>query len=124
MFDLEKAIKKWLRLFRKHQAFSHGSIREMELHLRDHIDDLLSEGHAEQEAFQFAVKEFGEIKPMAKEVYWSQRPKSNNNLINTTMLKNYFKIAIDQTGTHQGYTSRSHVPLIGWILTKDSLSGL
>ncbi len=105
MFDLEKSIKSWLRLFQKHRAFNHGAIREMELHLRDHIDDLLTQGYTQQQAFDLAVKEFGEIKPMAKEAYWSQRPKSNNNFfIHTTMLKNYFKIAVRNFIKHKFYT--------------------
>ena len=105
MFDLENSIQTWLKSFYKHRAFGQGSIREMELHLRDHIDDLVGDGHGEEEAFLMAVKEFGEVKPMAKEVYWSQRPKSNNNfLINTTMLKNYFKIAVRNFMKHKFYT--------------------
>lgn len=77
----------------------------MELHLRDHIDDLVSDGRTPQEAFELAVKEFGEIKPMAQEVYRSQRPKSNNNfLINTSMLKNYLKIAVRNFMKYKFYT--------------------
>lgn len=92
-------------MFRKYRGFDHGSIREMELHLRDHIDDLRSEGQTEQQAFNLAVAEFGEIKPMAREVYWSQRPKSNNNFfINTSMLKNYFKIAVRNFIKYKFYT--------------------
>ena len=105
MFDLEKAIKAWLKDFRKHRAFNTGSIREMELHLRDHIDDLMQEGFDEKVAFQKAVKAFGDIKPMAKETYWSQRPKSNNSLINTTMLKNYLKITIRNFWKYKFYTA-------------------
>ncbi|MCE7995368.1 MAG: FtsX-like permease family protein [Roseivirga sp.] len=73
--------------------------------MRDHIDDLLSEGQTERQAFNIAVQEFGEIKPMAQEVYWSQRPKSNNNfLINTSMLKNYVKIAVRNFMKYKFYT--------------------
>ncbi len=92
-------------MFRKHRGFNHGSIREMELHLRDHIDDLVSEGKTEKQAFQLAVQEFGDIKPMAQEVYWSQRPNSNNNFfINTSMLKNYIKIAVRNFMKYKFYT--------------------
>ena len=51
MFDLDKSLQSWLKAFRKHKAFGHGTIREMELHLRDHIDDLVSSGLNEQDAF-------------------------------------------------------------------------
>lgn len=92
MFDLEAAIKGWVRKFQKHQAFHHGSIREMELHLRDHIEDLISEGYDEQKAFKEAVKEFGEIPEMAKESYQNIRTKTTiMSAIRLTLLKNYFK---------------------------------
>ncbi len=105
MFDLEKNINDWIRQFRKHRAFNTGAIREMELHLRDHVDDLINEGLSEQQAFEKAITEFGSITPMAKEAYWSQRPKSrNNSIINTTMLKNYFKIAVRNFAKHKFYT--------------------
>lgn len=93
-----------MRLFRKHRGFDHGAIREMELHLRDHIDDLISEGKTEKAAFELAVQEFGEIQPMAQEVYWSQRPKSNNTIINTAMLKNYIKITVRNFMKYKFYT--------------------
>jgi len=105
MFNLEKAIKSWLKSFRKHRAFNTGAIREMELHLRDHIDDLVHEGFDEKAAFERAVSSFGDIKPMAKEAYWSQRPKAGkNSLINTTMLKNYLKITVRNFWKHKFYT--------------------
>ena len=44
MFDLESAIKSWLKSFSEYRSFDHGSVREMELHIRDHIDDLMAEG--------------------------------------------------------------------------------
>ncbi len=67
MFDLEKSIAGWLRKFRKHSSFEDASISEMESHLRDHIEDLTSDGHTEQEAFELATKEFGEIPSVAEE---------------------------------------------------------
>ena len=106
MFDLEKAIKAWLKAFNKHKAFDPGAIREMELHLRDHIDDLLHEGFDEKTAFQKAVESFGDLKPMAKEVYSNQRPGTGkHSIINTTMLKNYFKITIRNFWRYKFYTS-------------------
>ncbi|MCO5272653.1 MAG: ABC transporter permease [Cyclobacteriaceae bacterium] len=95
MFDLEKEIKGWLRQFRKHRAFNHGSVREMELHLRDHIDDLLAQGHNENEAFEKAVKEFGEINMLAKEEFLNLRPKHNwASFLYHGLLGNYMKIAV------------------------------
>lgn len=95
MFNLEKSIKDWLRQFRKHKAFNHGAIREMELHLRDHIDDLIASGHSEQEAFDLAVEEFGEIPSVAKEEFQNIKTKHTFlSMIDITMLSNYLRIGI------------------------------
>lgn len=94
MFDLEKEISAWLKRFRRHRAFDHGSIREMELHLRDHIDDLIVEGVPEKEAFQRAVKAFGEIPDVAREELQNAKPVRKHFLSwRHSMLSNYLKIA-------------------------------
>jgi len=106
MFDLESSIQDWLRLFRKHRAFNHGSIREMELHLRDHIDDLLASGagYSEQDAFEMAVREFGEIHPMAREENRNLIPKSTLlSLLNIAMFRNYLIIAVRNFRRHKFY---------------------
>jgi putative ABC transport system permease protein len=95
MFDLEKSIKQWLKLFRKHRAFNHGSVREMELHLRDHIDDLIAEGYDQQKAFELAVKEFGEIPNMAKEEFWNLKKETTlMSLMHNAIIKSYFKTSL------------------------------
>src|SRR5690606_30157699 len=94
-FDLEKAIEAWLRQFRKHRAFNDGAIREMELHLRDHIDDLLVDGHSEKEAFERAVQAFGDIRQVAKEAFQNQIPRSSIwSTFARNMLGNQLKVAI------------------------------
>jgi len=106
MFDLEKAIKAWLKTFRKHRAFEPGAIREMELHLRVHIDELVHEGYDEKAACEKAVAAFGDIQPMAREVFRNQRPGTGkHSLINTTMLKNYFKITVRNFWRYKFYTA-------------------
>ncbi len=92
MFDLENSIKLWLKSFRKHRAFDYGSIREMELHLRDHIDDLKSEGHSDEVAFKLAVAEFGEIPNVAKEEFNNLKSASSSTYLG--MLRNNLKIAV------------------------------
>lgn len=95
MFDLEHSLKLWLRAFRKYRAFDQGSVREMELHLRDHIDDLLAEGYNKQEAFELAVREFGEVSLMAEEEFRIQKRKTTClSFIRATMLKNYCKTSL------------------------------
>ena len=76
----------------------------MELHLRDHIDDLLTTGYSEQDAFEMAVREFGEIQPMAREEFWNLIPKSTLlTILNISMLKNYIKIASRNFWKHKFY---------------------
>lgn len=95
MFDLEKAIRAWLKQFRKYRAFNHGSVREMELHLRDHIEDLIANGRTEKEAFELAVQEFGEVQEVAREEFQNMKPRTTLiAMIRNTMLGNYFKIAL------------------------------
>lgn len=95
MFDLEKAIQSWLKQFRKHRAFNHGSIREMELHLRDHIDDLVADGRKEKEAFEQAVSEFGDIHQVAADEFQNQKPRmAKFSNLTQSMIGNNIKIAI------------------------------
>ncbi|MEO1099154.1 MAG: ABC transporter permease, partial [Bacteroidota bacterium] len=94
MFDLEKSIKQWLKQFRKHRAFDAASLHEMELHLKDHIDDLIKEGHSERSAFDTAVEEFGEVPNMADEEFLNQRPQNITSRLGLTMYSNYLKVAL------------------------------
>jgi putative ABC transport system permease protein len=92
MFDLDKSIKAWLKQFSKHRAFDEGSIREMELHLRDHIEDLIASGYENEEAFDHAVSEFGEIPEMATEEFLNLRPREPFPYF--SMYRNYIKVAV------------------------------
>jgi len=95
MFNLEKSIKEWLRKIRKHQAFDDGTQQEMEVHLRDHIEDLISEGYTEKEAFDLAVQEFGDIQPVAKEEYTTiARKPTIGSLLRLAIMKSYFKVVL------------------------------
>jgi len=76
----------------------------MELHIRDHIDDLLASGYTEQEAFDIAVKEFGEIQPMAREELLNYIPKrSYLSILQFSMLRNYLIIATRNFRKHKFY---------------------
>lgn len=104
MFDLEKEIKQWLRSFNKHQAFDHGSIREMELHLRDHIDDLVAQGHDAEQAFQLAVADFGSIDSMAREEFQNiRRKRSLASMIHAALVRNFYFTATRQFFKHRNY---------------------
>lgn len=104
MFNIEDSIQKWLNRFNKHRAFDDGTIREMELHLRDHIDDLIHEGYTEQYAFETAVSTFGEIADMAKEEFTNIKRKTTlRSLIYTHMFKSYYFTAIRNLIKHRTY---------------------
>src|SRR5688572_11894638 len=104
MFDLEKEIKQWLRSFSRHRAFDHGSLREMELHLRDQIEDLMAGGRSEEEAFRLAVAEFGNIDSMANEEFLNLRRKTNlAAIIYTALAKNFYFTAIRHFFKYRNY---------------------
>ncbi|MEP1034280.1 ABC transporter permease [Ekhidna sp.] len=95
MFNLEKEIIKWLKPFHKQRAFDEGSIHEMEMHLRDHIEDLIAQGLSERDAFQRAVEEFGDVKPLANDEYLNIKRKTTlRSILFRTMLSNYFKTTL------------------------------
>lgn len=93
MFNIEKAIQSWLKEFRKHQAFEDGSIQEMEIHLRDSVEDLISEGYSEKEAFHKAAADFGDIQPLANEEFSTiKRAPSVKSRLHMAIMKSYFKV--------------------------------
>ncbi|MEM8895512.1 MAG: ABC transporter permease, partial [Bacteroidota bacterium] len=94
-FKLEKAIQIWLKTFQKHQAFDEGNLQEAEVHLRDHIDDLIGDGLSEQDAFDRAVASFGDQREVAKEEFWNQqRPPSIRRFIFAAMVRNYYRTSV------------------------------
>lgn len=93
--DLEKSIQAWLKKLQKQRAFDEGMLQEMELHLRDHLDDLIAQGLSEKEAFQTVIQEFGEVNEVAKEEYSIiKRKTSIRSILFRTMLNNYFKTTL------------------------------
>ncbi len=73
-FDLEKSIEIWKKAFRKSVTFDDGHLEEMEVHLRDHIEDLIADGSDEKSAFDVALKEFGDIPEHAQQESKNLRP--------------------------------------------------
>ncbi len=53
-FDLDRAIDGWKKQLWKQQGLEPGYIEELECNLRDRIDDYISDGHSEKEAFELA----------------------------------------------------------------------
>ncbi len=94
-FKLEKAIKTWLKSFQKHQAFDEGSMQEMEVHLRDHIEDLVADGQTEESAFNTAVASFGQVDEVAREEHWNhQRKPSIRTILFAAMVRNYYRTSV------------------------------
>ncbi len=110
--DLDKEIKKWIRSFRKFRSYNHGAVREMELHIRDHIDDLVGQGYTEEEAFHVARNEFGNLHEIAREEDWNIRKKRNiNSIINNSMLNSYLKVALRHFRKHKFHSALNIIGL-------------
>ncbi len=93
--NLENSINKWLKTLRRHRSFDEGTIKEMELHVRDTIDDLLAQGLSEEDAFDKAIEDFGTIKEVAKEEYTNIKRKTTlRSLLFRAMINNYFKTTL------------------------------
>jgi len=69
MFDLEKAIKHWRAILNKNSALEDGYKEELECHLRDKIDHMISLGSPEKKAYEEAVKKIGETDSIGAEYF-------------------------------------------------------
>jgi putative ABC transport system permease protein len=69
MFDLDKAIKEWRKNLSKNDTLEDGYKEELENHLRDKIDYLVSSGSSEKEAFEEATKKIGEAQIIGSEYF-------------------------------------------------------
>jgi hypothetical protein len=61
MFDLEEATRNWRKALHKIESTEDGHIEELEAHLRDEIEDRISRGENQEEAFQKAAANIGTI---------------------------------------------------------------
>lgn len=67
MFDLEMQIDSWTDHLRAHGNFTEADIRELESHLREEIDDLMSAGLTPDESFLISVKRLGNLDAISHE---------------------------------------------------------
>ncbi len=67
MFNLDTEIQNWIRSLRKNPGFEDGDIEEIELHIRDSIDNSIYEGSSPEEAFKNATASFGQPEDMGTE---------------------------------------------------------
>ena len=69
MFELEKALANWRKKMEAAPGLEPGHIAEIESHLRDKIDDLMSRGRASEQAFDEAARALGESGVIGSQFY-------------------------------------------------------
>jgi putative ABC transport system permease protein len=100
MFDLEKAIKHWRATLNKNSALEDGYKEELECHLRDKIDHMISLGSSEKKAFEEAVKKIGEADSISAEYFKTDTrgisglPPWKKSRWMPPLFSNYFKIGL------------------------------
>ena len=75
MFELEKAITTWRKRMEADPSLEPGHIAEVESHLRDKIDDLISRGRAPEQAFEEAVRALGESGLIGSQFFKAHTPR-------------------------------------------------
>jgi putative ABC transport system permease protein len=100
MFDLEKAIKRWRKILNKNDALEDGYKEELENHLRDKIDYLVSMDFPEKEAFEEAIKKIGGADIIGSEYFKTDtrhingRPTWQKKSWLPPLFSNYFRIGL------------------------------
>jgi hypothetical protein len=73
MFDLEKAIADWRRQMLAAGIKSPVPLAELEIHLREEIEQQMKSGLSEQKAFEISVQQIGQPKMLKREFNKSER---------------------------------------------------
>ncbi|MFK7846623.1 MAG: ABC transporter permease, partial [Rhodothermales bacterium] len=112
VFNLDTAIATWRSLLGRRRVFIGDDLEELEGHLRDHISQLVHQGHSEEEAFQQARAHLGDftlLEKAYKHVFW-RKLKHNKQLLGNlfyhiSMIKSYLKLAVRNLKKHKGYSA-------------------
>ena len=111
MFDLDKSIAAWRRRFEHDSSILPEDLRELEQHVRDHVQDLVDEGQSVEEAFLDAVRIVGdtdEIREAYRTVLWKKlkrRERLSHHLASElSMLVNYVRVSVRLLRKQMGYT--------------------
>ena len=110
MSELEKAIKKWRKSLNQNEALEDGAKEELENHLRDKIEYLVTQGRSEEEAFQEAVQKLGTTDTLGTEYYkattrhLSGRPPWQKSRWLPPLLTNYLKIGLRKIRRQKVYS--------------------
>jgi putative ABC transport system permease protein len=75
MFELEKAITNWRKNMGADPVLEPGHIAELESHLRDKIDELVSSGRTPEQAFAEAAGALGEREVIGSQFYKAFTPR-------------------------------------------------
>lgn len=67
MFELESQIRKWRGHLRSSGSLGEEELEELESHLRDSVDDLMSWGMTTEEAFLVSVRRMGDSEALSDE---------------------------------------------------------
>ncbi len=118
MFELEKALSHWRKRMQANPSLEPGSIAELENHLRDKIDDLIARGKESEQAFEEAVRTFGETSVIGAQfhrVYTprrSGRPSWQASRFAPTLAWNYFRTAARTFRRSRAYSSLNIAGLV------------
>jgi putative ABC transport system permease protein len=110
MFELEKSICAWKRNLRRQETFEDGMIADLEIHLRDIIDALKSEGISEDEAFRMAAARVGGAESLAAECgkvrayRLDLRSPLRPARFMPALLGNYLKVVLRRIRRQKGYS--------------------
>lgn len=110
MFNLNKEIKSWKASLRKYQSMEDGYIDELENHLRDEIEELMSGRLSEKDSFTKACETVGNLEKISGQYYAdntktaSKRPPWQDHPFIPALLMNYFKIAVRNIKRSMGYS--------------------
>lgn len=112
MFNMELSIKIWKKSLRKNRTLEDGYIEELEQHLRDEIERNVNTGISEDEAFDIAVQNVGEVETINFEYFktdtaankMSGRPSWQMPKWMPLMFWNYMKVALRNFKRYKGYS--------------------
>lgn len=121
-FNLEEAIATWRKAMRQQQGLEPGFIEEIEMSLRDRIDDYVEEGKSEEEAYYLArEKSMDDPEQVADEYFiartkWNKIPPWKKRFDFFLLLPNYLKIVARNFMRKSTYTAINVIGLIIGIL--------
>jgi ABC-type antimicrobial peptide transport system permease subunit len=109
MFDLEKEIRKWLKILRRSENLEDSDIVELESHLRDEMDHQIEGGLDEEAAFRTALEKSAPADILRQEydkakLYERSRPYWHPSHIMPSLIWSYVKIALRKIKRHKGFS--------------------